>query len=181
LLAIFIVLVFSFGTFAQEAECANLTVEIGLKKRTIRKSKNPIVFKVFEDLTAQMIYTNDGRPNTLMAELIFETQSGYLVDLGSILTLNFEDGTHTDFIASSRKSFTSVAYFTLLKPGNRRAEKVMAFEDRLLYERLIHTKLTSLDYSIDGKRTKLTVSDLNSEVIKKTVACLIFTERDEEN
>lgn len=179
--AIIILFAFSNEGVAQETECGYLTIEKGLKNRTIRKSKNPIIFKVTDEITARMTFTNSGYPNTLIAELTFEESSGYLVDLGAILRMNFADGTHTDFMASSRRSFTSVAYFTLMKPANRRAKKVMAFEDRLLYERLIHTKLTSLDYSIDGKRTQLTISELNGEAIKKTIACLIFADKDEEN
>lgn len=166
---------------AQEADCANLTIEKGFKSRTIRKSKAPIVFKVTEVVTARMIFTNSRYPNTLQAELTFEEDSGFLVDLGNILTLNFADGTHTDFIVGSRKAFTSVAFFTFLKPANPRAKKVMAYEDRLLYEKLIQIDITSFDYSMDNKKIKLTVSNLDSETIRKTVGCLIFTERNEEN
>lgn len=167
----------SVESIAQEIECGRLTIEEGLKNRTIRKSKNPIVFTVTEDVTAQMIFTNSGYPNTLKLELKFDDVSGYLVDLGTILTLNFADGTHTDFVVGSRRSFTSVAYFTLLKPANKQAKKVMASEDRLLYEKLVQTNLTSLDYSLDNKKKKLTVSDLNGDIIKKIIACLIFSRR----
>lgn len=178
---ILFMLLFSIDSTAQEAECGYLTTEKGLKNRTIRKSKNPIVFKVTEEVSGQLIFTNSGYPNTLMAEFKFDDVSGYLVDLGTILAMNFADGTHTDFIADSKRSFTSVAYFTLLKPANKRAKKVMAFEDRILYEKLIQTNLTSVDYSIDNKKKRLTVSDSNSEIIKKTIACLIFSSKNEEN
>lgn len=171
---IVIIMIFSFGVSAQETECGYLTMEKGLKNRTIRKSKNPIVFKVTDEITALMTFTNSGYPNTLMAELTFEEDSGFLVDLGTILTLNFADGSHTDFIVSSKRSFTSVAYFTLLKPANRRAKKVMAFEDRLLYEKIIQNNIIFLGYSIDNKKQKMIVSDRQSELIKKTVQCLIF-------
>ena len=174
LLYIVFIFMLSINSNAQEAECGYLTVEKGLKNRTIRKSKTPIIFKVTEELRLQLIFTNSGYPNTLMAELTFEDGSGYPVDLGSILTLHFVDGTHTDLIVSSRKSFTSVAYFTLMKPANKGAKKVMTYEDRLFYEKLIESNIISLEYSIDKKRQKIVVSNYQSEIIKDTVQCLIF-------
>jgi len=165
---------FSIDSNAQDDDCEYLTTEKSLKNRTIRKSKMPIIFKVTDEVTMKMIFTNSGYPNTLMAELTFEEDSGFLVDLGNILTMNFADGTQIDFIISSRRSFTSVAYFTLMKPANKRAKKVMTFEDRLLYERFIESSIISLEYSIDNKKQKIIVVSDQAEFIKNTVQCLIF-------
>jgi hypothetical protein len=161
------------SAFAQSNDCDYWTTEKRVNRKTVRKSKEAIIFSISETTKAELLFHNSGKSNTLLAEFIFLDKSGYVLELGSILTLNFSDGTHVDVVASSRRSFSSVALFALLKPANKTARKVMAYDDKLFYDKLTQIDIVSFLYTVDSKKVKIEFSKAKSELVKLIIPCLV--------
>ena len=158
---------------AQAYVCRFLITQKKVSKKIISTSRDPIILPIDTTLTAELIFTNLGKQNTLSAELSLIDKSGFLPTLGSILEIQFNDGTHEEVIASSKKLFSSVAFFNLLKPTKKSAKKVMAFEDENLYLKLTQTGISSFVYLADGKKLIMRMSTDQTEMQKRLVSCIV--------
>lgn len=159
-----------------QAECDYWTLRVEKSAhKIIYQSKTPLLFHVSEKVDAELTLANSGELNTLSAEIIFREQSGYFVDLGSMLSLYFSDDSRVDIIATQVKSFPSSALFTLLKPSGKGTKKIMTYEDQLFYNKLTSVNLRSLGYTVAYKKRIIPVSEANAELIKIMVRCLVRT------
>ena len=167
-----IILVFYCPVCAQQSECLEYVKE---PKHSTKKVK--LIFDV-TDLNAtagklikgELELSDSGLPLTLQLNFEF-SDKGYSVASGDILTIQFKDGSRNEVIYSNKKSSSGKIVFTLLRA--RDEQRIMDYEDRVFYEKLRDVDISSFRLNVDNSYRIIEVSLFKSDLIRKTIACLI--------
>jgi hypothetical protein len=156
---------------AQEDECAFYIEKIKKAKyKTIRTSHYPLDFVVSENLAMSLGFSDSGTDGLYLI-LKFMDKKGYQVELGNILTLEFEDGTQSAFISRSKRLSTSTATFTLWQATSKEISSTKY--DPVRYEKLCQENISALSLWADYEVRRVQIPQTQSEIIQKIIQCLV--------
>jgi hypothetical protein len=156
---------------AQDDECAFYIEKIKKAKfKTISSSHYPLNFVVSENLTASLGFSDRGTDGLYLI-LKFLDNKGYQVELGNILTLEFEDGSQTAFISRSKRLSTSTATFTLWQATSQEISSTKY--DPTPYEKLCRENISALSLWADYEVRRVQIPQTQSEIIRKIIQCLV--------
>lgn len=175
LLLVGVIVAYSNPVWPQENGCWEY---VKGTKNSIKKSRAKLIFDVSDFnlnsgkfIKGELELTDSGSPLTL--QLIFKfSDKGYSVESGDILTIDFKDGSRNEVIYSGKRSGSGKIMFTLIKAKNE-DQKIMNYEDRIFYEKLRDINISSFRLNVDNSYRVIEVSLFKSDLIRKTITCLI--------
>lgn len=173
LVIIFFLSIANFCLVAQSSDCA-FYVASDQPRKKIRHSIYPLNFTITENINASLKINDKGSSNTIELVLDFEDKSGLPTELGTTLSIKFSDHTTYSIIASSRKIKPSIVYFTISETGSRTSTTNHSNKaDRFLTDKLSTVDIRTFEITADYKQREIPVAETKSEIIKKTILCLL--------
>jgi hypothetical protein len=163
----------SWSLKAQEGDCS-FYIKQSESRKKIRYSSYPLNFNVAESLEVLININDKGMPGHLEIKFDFDDRSGLPVEPGSTLSIKFIDNTTYSIIANTRNIKSSTAYFTLSEANSHRsANNGTNAQDKLLTDKLSKVDIRAFEISADDKKREITITDTKSDIIKKTIHCLL--------
>ena len=172
LIWILIAPLFSGPVYGQNATCQEYIEYSTFFGGSTKKSKGVLTLKVSEKLIGKLKFSNSNLPYTIQISLEFRDTKGYSVDAGEILTTNFSDGSHFEIISSSRKLGSNSVQFVLIQAG-RKQKKPMYYEDKIFFEKLRDTRISSFEILVDNAVRVIHFPESKSDTIRNIVSCLV--------
>jgi hypothetical protein len=157
--------------FAQEDDCAFYLETIKKwRYKTIHTSSYPLNFEVSENLTMALRFSDRGTKGINLI-VTFTDKEGYPVELGNILTFQFEDGSHSAYISQSKRLSTSTVTFPVWRAPA--AELPPAIHNEALCAKLCQVNITELSLTADYEVKRIRVLQTQAEIMKTIMQCLV--------
>ena len=118
----------------------------------------------------ELKFSNLGLPLTIQISLTFKEGKVYSADVGELLNIGFMDDSHVEILSSSKRLGTGAVLYTLIRA---KKDKIMSYEDKILYEKLRDIRIDSLRFSVNNVSHELIVSQPKADSIRNIVGCLI--------
>lgn len=171
-LNLIVFLIFINANLLAQDECDAYLTSSTSKNKKLKKTSYPLNFATTNsEINAFIQFNNQAKEKTIEMSLAFADKSGFEVNLGDILTIQFEDGSEFSFLATKKRSRASISYFVLLKPDRTDKLSYLSYGDILLCKKLHEVNIKSLGFIANYKKMEILIPETRAEIIKIIINC----------
>lgn len=157
---------------AQQSDCS-FYIEKNKTRKKVFHSLYPLSFIITETIDVTLNISDKGSPGTIELIFDFSDTSGLPTEMGSTLIIKFTDGTSCSIIARTKKTNSSIIYFTLVEKGSNSSLTLHSGKnDGFITDKLSKVYISELIIMADYKQRKILIPETKAAIIKNTIQCL---------